>query len=499
MDDLSGPERDEPLDDPFVTPGLRAVRRVEYAAALAAQGRHAEALTAYDDALRYVELVRAGGGHDERRWIRMTSAAAPPPELGDVDLGALQARIELSRADSLLRLGRPEEAAAAAARAEPLVAGFGRRGLRKELRRVQQELAAAAGDPVARLQQLDERLRGRGLDRHEALVLRLERADLYLEAGRTDDALREALLVVRDGKEDTDAYVVASARQLTGLALDRAGRPAEALPSLLAAYGDLHRLGYHHDVLAMASPLSWRLSEAGRHDEAVVVLDGALHSARALADRRSEAALGAARAATLDRAGDATAAAQGFRAALELAERAGDPVLTADVGHGLAVVLATRFSDDPAEVVEALSVLDRAKNTYREQGLGGRVAGCEHEAAALLGRKGSYPAAAARYEAAQAAYLGVEEADRDAGAWPDELADVQRNLAALRAGGLRPAPATDDAAAEILGTSAIEVTTAASDRNGEAAASSATVTGVAAATLEGLFASGGHTMRHNGT
>ena len=84
--------------------------------------------------------------------------------------------------------------------------------------------------------------------------------------------------------------------------------------------------------------------------------------------------------------------------------------------------------------VEALSLLESCRQTYETLGFRDRVAGCEHETAALLGRLGSLDAAQKRYDSALQLYRDLPEDLRDTGSWPDEIADIERNLAALTRG-----------------------------------------------------------------
>ena len=127
----------------------------------------------------------------------------------------------------------------------------------------------------------------------------------------------------------------------------------------------------------------------------------------------------------------------GNDASIALAERIADPVRAADARHGEAIVHAR--SADAHESVEALSLLDAASTAYAEAGLPERAAECAHEAAAVLGRLGSYDASRQRYLAAREAYLAIPEvlhADD-----PDAIPDCDFNLRVLDAiasGGTAP-------------------------------------------------------------
>jgi hypothetical protein len=79
--------------------------------------------------------------------------------------------------------------------------------------------------------------------------------------------------------------------------------------------------------------------------------------------------------------------------------------------------------------VEALSLLDAAASEYAEQGLPERAAECQHEAGALLARRGSYPAALTRYRAALGIYQQVPEVLL--GEDPGALEDCARNISVL--------------------------------------------------------------------
>lgn len=441
-----------------------AAAEVRMAQALAVLGRTDEALQRLDDAGRYVDLLRADGRHDTVSWLKRASPALPPPGQDDGDLGLLEAYAGVVRAQTLAAAGRWGEASAAVEAATPLVRGWGRRDLRRALDAVRTALAQAHGDHVSALAGLDRRIREtERADPAGSLRARYERAAVLLDDGQAGEAARAALLVVRDADPERDAALVAASRQLLGAALAADGRTDEALTALRAAFDDFSRLGDTAAVLGAAPGLADGLVSAGRPAEAVDVLAAALATAEAGGSGPGGSGAGPAAAlrsslgVAYDEAGRVDEAVTTLEAAVAGAEAAGDPVAAADARHGLAVVLATRRGDDPEQAVEALSLLDAARDAYREHGHPDRAVGCDHEAAALLGRLGSYPAARSRYAAAAAGYEGLPEALRDTGSWPDEVADVAANLALL-----------DTLAADPSGT---EVP-------------------------DGAFRSGGHRMRH---
>ncbi len=402
-----------------------ALERTRAAHALISLGRPDEALTDLNGALDYVGMLRDDGEHDRQRLLRMGSLSLPPvgEELGDLD--SLEAWARLGRAAALTRLGRWGEARVAVDEARPWTKGFSRRSLRKQLDAIADEIARSDGAGAEALGALDRSLRDPGLTDEDRRAARYERAAHLVDEGRYDEAMREALVVIRDS--DDDPALTARARQVLGAALAAQGMDDEADATLRAAFDGFRALEDHRAVVAAAPGLAWRLAERDHGRQAIEVIDGALMSARAIDDRASEADLLATRATAYDLLGEAGAATDSFAASVRLAERLPDPVRAADARHGEAIVRLR--SDNPHESVEALSLLDAAGAAYAEAGLAERAAECAHEAAALLGRLGSYDASRQRYVAARDAYLAIPEVLRADD--PDAIPDCDFNLRVL--------------------------------------------------------------------
>lgn len=404
-----------------------ALQRTRAAQALLILGNPDESLAEIDAALSYVAMLRADGEHEQQRLLRMTSMSLPPAgeDLGDLD--GLEAWARVGRAAALTSLCRWSDARVAVDEARPWVRGFSRRSLRKQLDAIADDVARADGAGAEALSALDRTLRAPNLAPAERLAARYERAAHLVDEGRYDEAAREALVVIRDA--DDDPALTARARQVLGAALAAQGMDEEADATLRAAFDGFRDLGDQHATVAAAPGLAWRLAERGRPREAVDVLDAALAAARALGDRAGECDLLATRGTTYDLAGDDARAIDSFAEAVRLAESLPDPVRAADARHGEAIVRAS--STDPHEAVEALSLLDAASTAYASEGLADRAAECMHEAAALLGRLGSYDAARQRYAAARDAYLSIPQVLR--GDDPDALPDCDFNLRVLDA------------------------------------------------------------------
>lgn len=414
-----------------------ALQRTRAAQALIALGRPDEALTDVDATLDFLAMLRADGEHERQRLLHIGSLSLPPPseQLGDLD--GLEAWARVGRAIALTRLGRFSDARVAVDEARPWAKGFTRRPLRKQLDALADEIARADGAGHEALGALDRSLRDPALSDAERRVARYERAAHLVDEGRYDDATREALTVIRDA--DDDPSLTARARQVLGAALAAQGMDDDADATLRAAFDGFRALEDHPAVTAAAPGLAWRLIERGQSRQAVEVADAALLSARALGDRASEADLLATRGTAYDLAGDTAAAVESFDASIRAAERIPDPVRAADARHGEAI--AYTRNGDAHEAVEALSLLDAAGTAYAESGLPERAAECAHEAAALLGRLGSYEAARQRYLAARAAYLEIPEVLRADD--PDAIPDCEFNLRVLDAVAAGQAPPPD--------------------------------------------------------
>jgi tetratricopeptide (TPR) repeat protein len=402
-----------------------ALQRTRAAHALISLGRPEEALVDLDAALDYLVMLRDDGEHERQRLLRMGSLSLPPvgEELGDLD--SLEAWVRMGRASALTKLARWSEARVAVDEARPWVKGFSRRAMRKQLDGIADEIARSDGAGAEALGALDRTLRDPGLADDDRRRARYERAAHLVDEGRYDEAMREALVVIRDS--DDDPALTARARQVLGASLAAQGLDDEADATLRAAFDGYRALEDHRAVLAAAPGLAWRLAERDHARQAVDVIDEALPSARSIGDRASESDLLATRGTAYDLLGDTEAAIASFDEAVRVADLLPDPVRAADARHGEAIVRSR--SADAHEAVEALSLLDAAATAYAEAGLAERAAECAHEAAALLGRLGSYDASRQRYVAARDAYLAIPEVLRADD--PDAIPDCDFNLRVL--------------------------------------------------------------------
>jgi tetratricopeptide (TPR) repeat protein len=409
--------------------GAIGLAHLNLAATLAAVGDHAAAAAEYAGLIDYLDLAASDSEAETQRWLRIASAAAPPPTAEDIDPAQLQAFARIRRADSLLLLGRRAEAAADLDAAAPACRGFGRGRLRKELKAVRQRMAAATDPgPVAAAPGA-----GPVPGTATSLAEQVAAADELLGEGRPQEAARVALQAIsRCGEGDVAAR--ARARQVLGMALEAMGQPGDALSVLGDSFTDYISADQPVEAARIAIPLAWRQSQSDRVADAVALLRQALAFTESAGVPALRAQLLTDLGSLLDQQQDPVAAKAAFTAALSTAEPLGETELAANARHGLAVVLANAESADRQDEVEALSLLESCRGAYDQLGLLDRVAGCEHETAALLGRLGSWEAARNRYVSALAAYRRLPESDRDTGSWPDEVADVQRNLAALVAG-----------------------------------------------------------------
>lgn len=399
-----------------------ALARTIAAQALVMLDRPAEALTDIDAALDYVTMLRDDGGHERLRLLHLGSLSLPVAgeDLGDLD--ALEAWARVGRAAALSRLHRWGEARVAVDEARPLVRGFSRRHLRRNLDAIADEVARADGAGAEALGAIDRSLRDPEMPEEQRRAARYERAAHLVDEGRYDEATREALMVIRDAEDDPS--LTARARQVLGAALAAQGLDDDADATLRAAFDGFRDTNDHAAVLMAAPGLAWRLTERSRIDEAVAVLDHALLSARAINEHGSEADLLGARGTAYDLAGDKVQAVDSFAAAIRVAESIPDTVRAADARHGEAIVRGR--TGDPHEAVEALALLDEAAATYAGEGLPERAAECTHEAAALLGNLGSFDSARQRYIAAREAYEAIPEILRADD--PDAIADCAFNL-----------------------------------------------------------------------
>ncbi|MBM3689798.1 MAG: hypothetical protein FJW80_09130 [Actinobacteria bacterium] len=407
--------------------GAAALQRARMGQALLILDRSSEALPEFDQALRYIELLRVDGEHERLRLLQSVSSSLPMPGDNLVDLDALEAVSRFGRAQALTRLGQWPAARAAVADARPFARGWTNRRLRKALDDLDDEIARADGTSREAIGALDRAItdpRTPDADRRRA---RYERAVHLAEREQYDEAMREALLLIRDC--DDDPALAARARQVLGAALAGLGRDDDATASLLAAFDGFRSVGDASATLSAAPGLAWRLSAAGDPAGATRVLESALPSARELGDTAAESDLQAALGTARDEAGDLMGSIAAFDASISLAESLPDAVRSADARHGEAITRGRRL--DPHDAVEALALLESARAAYAASGMPERAAECTHEAASLLGRLGSYDAAAVRYAAARDEYRAIPEVLRDDD--PGALADCEYNLAVLTA------------------------------------------------------------------
>ncbi len=420
-------------------PYLAAVGRTRAGQALLMLGRPADALAEFDEAQGYVDMLRADGSHDEQRLLHISSLSLPPADQRHGDLGLLEAWVRVGRAAALTELRRWADARVAVDEARPLVKGWGKRAPRKALDAIAAEVARADGSPREATSALDRVISDPGTSDADRRRARYERAIHLVDDGRPEDAMREALTLIRDC--DDDPAMAARTRQVLGAALLALGREEDATLTLQTAFDDFDRLGDATAVVAAAPGLSWRLSENGDPRGAAAVAQRALAYAESSGDASGEIDLRITRATALDTAGESEEAIAEFARAASAAERAGDLVRAQDARHGEAIVRAR--SADASESVEALSLLDAAAAGYAAAHLPERAAECQHEAAALLGRLGSLEAAQARYAAAREAYLAIPDVLRSAD--PGAIPDCDYNLAVLAALRATPSPAPPDA------------------------------------------------------
>lgn len=409
--------------------GSICLAHLNLGATLAALGDHRSAVTEYESLLAYLQLASGDDERDTQRRLRMLSPAAPPPGIEDIDLGTVQTVTRISLAESLLALGRRDEARTELDRAAPGARGFGRGTLRKRLAAVRRRMDSAVaptadvrpgGDPAA------------AMDRPTlSLAEQVAAADELLAAGSYGDCARVALGVI-GSCGDQDRLVRAQARQVLGMALAGMGQDDDSQSVLRDSYTDYLAVDDTASAANVATALAWRMSDAGDRAAAVALLSDAIGALRGRVAGRTEVQLLVDLGSLQDQDDRPDEARASLELAVTKAATLADPVVSADAGHGLAIVLANRTSD-PDDAVEALSILTECRRDYESSGHPDRAVGCDHEAAALLGRLGSWDAAATRYERALAGYRELPHALRDTGAWPDEVADCELNLAALAA------------------------------------------------------------------
>ncbi len=394
---------------------------------LAIQTRYAHAVYCYQTSLAHIDVLRTDDEHGQQRRARISSLSAPPPTGSDFDLDRLEAEVRVALVEALTGAGDVPGARYAIERARPLTRGLLRRRLRRRLERVEESLPAAPGSPV------DPAALRRSLSRAATPAqergLRLRLANAYLDSGDFDSAVREALLLIRDSDAVGDHAVRAGARQVLGLGLEGQGRPDEGVSVLSEAFKDLRDHGDQAGLIGMGEALAQRLMVRGDAAAATSVLRTTERAAADSGNRIAELSSATMLGVVLDETGDRKGAVRILDNVVSRAQTYQLPLARADALHSAAVALGR--SARPDDLVESLSLLDEAKRLYAELEKPERIAGCEHEAAALLGRNRSYDAAAARYRAALQAYRLLPAELRDTGDWPDELADVEGNLAWL--------------------------------------------------------------------
>ncbi|MEK9664507.1 MAG: hypothetical protein VW082_07790 [Candidatus Nanopelagicales bacterium] len=402
-----------------------ALQRTRAAQALLVLDDPQTALEDLEQAGRFVDMLAADGDHEHQYLLRAVSPGLPPPdeEMGDLD--SLRAMILVSRALALTHLHRWADARVAVDQARPLARGWRRRDLRKALDQAENEIARADGAPGEAITAIDRTLAQGDLPQPEQLSARYERAAHLADEGRFDEAIRDALTLIRDAGDDD--HVTSRARQVLGASLAALGRVDDALAALTAAFEGFVRDEEDAAIANAAPGLAWLLGESGDHVRAITTLQTGIEAATRIGDRLAIVDLESALGAAYDAHDEPAAAVAAFGRAIALAENLHDEVRAADARHGEAIVRGGQ--PDPHELVEALSLLDAAAVGYDRQGLRERAAECQHEAAALLARRGSYSAALARYRTALSAYEHVPEVLL--GEDPGAPQDCIRNIALL--------------------------------------------------------------------
>lgn len=417
-----------------------------------------QALADFDEALRFIDLLRADGQHEQLRLLSIASLSLAPPDQQLGDLDTLEAWIRVGRAAALTSLGDHALASEAVTAARPWVRGWRRRQLRRALDIVADQLARASGSIDAGLQATTRAAQDSSLAPQQRHQAQYEHMHLLVEAGQNADAAREALQLLKEC--DDDPALSARVRQVLGAALAGLGQDEDATVSLRAAFAGFVDLGDQNAIVSAAPGLANRLGDSGDAAGAIEVIKEALSAARLLRSQGDDAIgvavevdLLSALATYFDEAGESIAAIDTFAKATSLAEDHGEHVRAADARHGEAIVRIR--SGDTDDAIEALSLLEAARTSYIEADLGMRAAGCNHEAAALLARMGSHDAAASRYATALAEYQALDSfalgeaandlADRDS--LSVAISDCERNITLLQH--LSSASGASDNASEV--------------------------------------------------
>jgi len=403
-----------------------ALHRTRIAQAQLILDEPAAALVELDQAAHYLDMLESDGEHERLYLLRAMSPGLPPVDDESGDINSLRLMLLVTRASAQVRKQLWADARVTVDTARPLARGWRRRDLRKTLDALSDEIARADGSATEAISAIDRGLSDPTLNDTDRLAARYERAAHLADEGRFDEAIREALTLIRDSGDDP--HITSRARQVLGASLAAQGRHDDADAALSAAFTGFRDSGDDAALIAAAPGLGWLLNETGQHLRAVEVLQVGLAAAQRLGDVGAQVDLESALGATYDAEGDVGAAVAAFDRAVTLAESVEDVVRAADARHGEAIVRGRQ--SDTHEAVEALSLLDRSASDYATHGLPERAAACEHEAAALLARLGSHSAAQSRYEIARNAYLAIPEILR--GDDPEAVADCERNLALLR-------------------------------------------------------------------
>ena len=399
--------------------GSIAIAHLNLATTLAALGEHPSAIAQYQSLIAYVDLASGDEEREVQRQLRMISPAAPPPGAQYVDLRNIQTVARIMLAESLLSMGRRDEARTELDRAAPGTRGFGRGVLRKRLAAVRGRMDNVSGPAP---------LRPQAPDVDPEPPEQVAAADELLATGRPHEAARVALAAIGACAPD-QVRTRAQARQVLGMALDAMDQTDDALAVLRDSYADYVTAEDHAAAATIAIAVARRLADRDDRQSAVELLTNALDALGGRAGPATRVQLLIDLGSIQDQSGDDALAQQTLTAAVATAEAAADDLLTLDAKHGLAVVLANGDSSTD-DAVEALAVLDECRRGYAERDHVDRATGCDHEAAALLGRLGSFDAAVARYERTLSGYHDLPDDLRDS-SWTDEVGDCRLNIAAL--------------------------------------------------------------------
>lgn len=418
--------------------GSIALAQGQLAGTLAQAGFHLEAVAEYDELLSYLRLARSDGGRKTQRWSGMTSSGASRSGADQINLNRLEVVARLNQAESLILLGQLADARAGLHAVAPMCRGFGRKPFRKKLLELESRLNPDGQAGSANQQ--DPRQQPATDDRTSAepespsgsstnIAERLAAADESLDRQEFERAARNALQIVAECADDD--HFRAQARQVLGMALEGMGKHEDSLEMMKLSLADYLESELYAQAASLAIPVALRLEAAGERPEAIGLIRRCLSVTEGSLPAGVRARLMTDLGSLLDQEGDPAEAQRLLEVACELAD---DPETIADAKHGLAVSLANDAAGSTEHRVEALSLLDSAKAAYSDLGPEHEhgVAGCEHEAAALLGRLKSYPAALVRYEKAASAYR--EQGDRNEAAenHDPELTDCELSIAAIR-------------------------------------------------------------------